>query len=150
MIVPQTAAPLSLWSLADPAPALLLALRRLACAGLGDPMAHALVAEQFGAGHVRVLVLAQLFLARLAAGAARPLKLAPPCALRACADEAALMAAVARAAAGDAAGAVALLARLVNEEALGGVLEAAAALGEAARDCGRPLAAGEGARPTLH
>lgn len=133
--------PARLWSLSDPAPAVLIAMRTLACEGAGDACARRLLAGQFGRAHLRIFVLVQLLLARLGEGAQHRIRLAPPCSLSLTGDEAACVAALGAAAAGDGASAAAELASLVTDEAIPAVLEAVAALGEALRDAGYPLEA---------
>lgn len=143
--------PAALWALAAPLPPLLLALRRLAAAGLDDDHARRLLADQFGAGHVRLLALAQLMIVRLADGATRTVMLAAPCCLALSGDEVALVAVIEAAATGDDAAAHAWL-DFVSAAHRAGVVEVAAALGAAACDTRPPWprAAPTAAQPTLH
>lgn len=123
-----------------PARALGIALRRFALFGPADRKARGELLALFGPGGVRLGILAQIYLARVAQGAARRIALGRPGCRRQTPDEAALLAAVAAAGAGDFAGAHAALGGLARGEAAEGVVAVAAALGEALADAGRPLA----------
>ncbi len=129
--------------------ALVIALRLITMAGLGAPQARAVLEAGYGPAAGRVLVALQIYVARLAEGAARTLTLARPCCPCLAPDEAAMIDAAARVARGDWAGAHAALDGMVRPESAPAVVSAAAALGEVAADAGLPLPAREGARP-LH
>lgn len=140
-----------LWSLTGPAPALVLALRRLASGGLDDPIARHFLAEQFGGRYKRVLTILQVLLARVAEGARRRIAFNPLCCQELSADELALVDAMASGAAGDHVLAHASLAELIEPEEVEAVAAIAAALGEAVHDAGRPMhQRAEAARPTVH
>jgi hypothetical protein len=130
--------------------ALIVALRVLTSEGLGAPQARAALQAGFGAASGRVLVALQVYLARVAEGAARRILLARPCCPCLAPDEAALIDAAARVSAGDWAGAHAALDGLVRPETAEMVVSAGAALGEAAADAGLPLPMREGAGARLH
>lgn len=129
--------------------ALLTALRTLSADGLGAPGAHPALAAGYGAAAGRVLVALQFYVARMAAGAARRILIAPPCCPCLAPDEAAMIDAATRVGAGDWAGAHAALDGLVRSDAIEEVLGAAAMLGEAIADAGLPLPM-RTAAPVLH
>lgn len=129
--------------------ATVVALRALTLHGLGAPAARAALAAGYGDSASRVMVTLQIYLARLADGAARRLLLAGPCCPCLSPDEAAMLDAAARVGVGDWAGAHAALEGLVRPECAEAVVSAAAALGEATADAGLPLPV-RAERPAVH
>jgi len=116
----------------------LFAIRRIGAHGLNDALAAHCFMTTFGEGFRRPLMLMRAFMHELAGAAAHPIAIAPCCCARATSSEAALVAALARAA--DAPGAARLLlADQLGARAVDGVLACATAVAAAFADAGRPI-----------
>ena len=114
------------------------AMRRLAAGGGADRRSVGALEPCFGGRAFNILILLQVYLARLSEAAARPLALASPRCRFFSADERAALRAVGAIAAGNWAAAHSAIDPLVRPDAAESVVAAAAWLAEALADAGWP------------
>lgn len=129
--------------------ALARTMRRLAVYGPGDPGARHELRAAYGPAALRITLMLQLFMTRMADCATAPLLLAAPCCRCLSTHERAMLGAVGAAADGDWAAAHLALGGLVRPDASTAAVAAAAGLAEALVDCGGPVPR-RGPRPVIN